>query len=115
MDNKEVKTNVNGTETTTVVAEKTPKEINPIVFIMFAEFLGYESPLINWAEKICSGVTAPKFVEKILSMEAITILTEMKKEYTTIEIRNWYDQFYPLVLEQYELKIIEKEMNDLPF
>jgi hypothetical protein len=48
-------------------------------------------------------------------MEAITIFTEMKKEYTTIEIRNWYDQFYPLVLEQYELKIMEKEMSDLPF
>ena len=111
MDNKEVKTNVNGTTVTTVVRE----EINPIVFIMFAEFLGYESPLINWAEMICTGISAPKFVEKILAVEAKTIFTEMQKEYNISEIRNWYNQFYPLVLEQYELKIMEMEMSDLPF
>ena len=112
MDNKEVKTNVN---TTTVVVEQKTLEVNPIVFIMFAEFLGYESPLIKWAEMICSGISAPKFVEKILQVEASTIFTEMQKEYSLKEIRNWYDQFYPLVLEQYEEKIKGKDLGDLPF
>ena len=115
MDNKEVKTNVTETATTTVVAEKKPLEVNSIVFIMFAEFLGYESPLIAWAEKICNGISAPKFVEKILQVEASTIFHEMKKEYTIAEIRSWYDQFYPLILEDYDLKIMEMEFSDLPF
>ena len=117
MDNKETKTNVNGVETTTTttISEKKPNEVNPIIFIMFSEFLGYESPLLNWAEMICKGIAAPKFVEKILQIEAMTIFNEMKKEYTLMEIRNWYDQFYPLVLEQYEMKIIEMELSDLPF
>lgn len=114
MDNKEVKTNVE-TNTTTTVIEKQPMEINSIIFIMFAEFLGYESPLIPWAEKVCNGTSAPKFIENILKIEASTIFNEMKKEYTISEIRNWYDQFYPLALEDFHLKIIEMEHSDLPF
>lgn len=108
----------NKTETTTtavVVAEKKPIEVNNVVFVMFAEFLGYESPLISWAEQICGGKHAPKYIEKILDVEAKTIFTEMQKEYTIDEIRNWYEQFYPLILEDYENKIVEMNKDDLPF
>ena len=42
---------VNGNVNETFV----PKEINKITFILFAEFLGYESVFVEWAEDICSG------------------------------------------------------------
>lgn len=113
MDNKEVKTNESNT--TTTVAEKKPIEVNSILFIMFAEFLGYESPLIAWAEKICNGVSAPLFVETILKIEASTIFKEMQKEYTIAEIRSWYDQFYPVILQDYDVKLMEMNKDDLPF
>lgn len=112
MDNKETVTNP--TTTTTVVENKT-KEVRSIIFLLFAEFLGYESPLIGWAEQICSGKTANGFVERILNMEAMTIFNAMKKEYTIEEIRTWYDKFYPLVLENYDEKLEEMEKSDLPF
>lgn len=113
MDNKETKTNVGIITESTIVDEL--KEVRSIIFIMFAEFLGYESALIEWAEKICKGSHPPKFVEEILKIEAITIFKEMQKDYTLKEIRKWYDEFYPVILEEYEQKLIEQEKDDLPF
>ena len=80
MDDKVTITN-QSTVTTTVTQENT-KEVRSIIFLLFAEFLGYESPLISWAEQICKGKTTTEFIEKILKMEAYTIFTAMKKEYT---------------------------------
>ena len=113
MDDKVTITN-QPTVTGTVTQENT-KEVRSIIFLLFAEFLGYESPLISWAEQICKGKTATEFIERILKMEAYTIFTAMKKEYTVEEIRTWYDKFYPLVLENYDEKLEEMEKSDLPF
>lgn len=113
MDNKERTTNQN--ETATVVKIETTKEVNSVIFLLFAEFLGYESPLIEWAEKVCDGIPTPKFVENILRVEAYMVFQKMKKEYSEAEIKSWYDQFYPLVLEAYEEKLKEAETSNLPF
>ena len=113
MDNKERITNQN--ETATIVKVETTTEVKSVIFLLFAEFLGYESPLIEWAEKACDGIPSHKFVENILNMEACTIFNKMKKEYTIEEIKSWYNQFYPLVLEAYEEKLKEAETSNLPF
>lgn len=111
MDNKETITNTKTVENT----EKKLTEVNNIIFLLFAEFLGYESPLIGWCEKICNGNYPPKYVTNILNVEARMVFKEMQKEYTIGEIRSWYDKFYPLVLEDYDLKLLERELSDLPF
>ena len=43
------------------------------------------------------------------------VFKEMQNEYTLEEIRSWYDKFYPLVLEDYDMKLLERELSDLPF
>lgn len=115
MDNKETITNTKTENTVVTTTEKKPIEVKHVIFLLFAEFLGYESPLISWCEKICNGEYPPKFVTNILGVEARMVLKEMQKEYTLVEIREWYDKFYPLVLEEYDLKLLERELSDLPF
>lgn len=101
-------TETNETTTQTVICEKV---INDALFIAFAEFLGYESPLISWAEEVCNGKQIEPFKYKILKIDAIGIFNKMQEKYTIDEIKDWWEQYYPLILEDYE-----KNMNSaLPF
>lgn len=103
----------NTTTTTTTVEKTTVQVINKALFLLFAEFLGFESPLIDWAEDICDGKEVEDFKKKIIDIDASFIFNQMKKEYTLEEIRGWYDEFYPLVLKDYDMKM--KNSDDLPF
>lgn len=87
------------------------KVINKALFVLFAEFLGYASPLIDWAEDICDGKNISDFKKKIVYLDADFLFKEMKKEYTIEEIRKWYNEFYPVVLKEYD----EKMKSNLPF
>ena len=94
----------NSTTTTTTVETKTETNtitVNKALFLLFAEFLGYASPLIDWAEEICDG----KDVEDNL------IFNKMQKESSLEDIRSWYDEFDPLILKEYE----DKMKETLPF
>lgn len=95
-------TETNETTTQTIVCEKV---INEALFIAFAEFLGYESPLISWAEDVCLGKPLESFKQKILKVDAISIFNKMQEKYTIDEIKEWWEQYYPLILEDYEKNI----------
>lgn len=81
------------------------KLINNALFILFAEFLGYASPLIDWAEDICDCKDVPDFKKKIINLEADLIFSDMKTEYTIDEIKKWYNEFYPIILKDYDEKM----------
>lgn len=91
------------------------KNINHVIFILFAEYLGYTSPLIEWCEKICNGSYPQLFVTNILKIEAKMIFKQMQEEYPIEKIKKWFHDFYPLILEEYDLKLKEREKTDLPF
>ena len=103
-------------ETTTVetLATETKKEVHYAVFIVFAEFLGYESPLIEWAEEMCNGKDIAQFKKNVLAVEAKQILKKMREKYTLGEIRKWWNEFYTVVLEECETKVKEVD-NSFPF
>lgn len=82
------------------------------LFLIFAEYLGYESPLIEWAEKWCNGTEIPKFQKDIIAVDALDIYDKMKDEYTDEELRGWYDQFYDVVLSDFEKNLIKLEIAE---
>lgn len=87
------------------------QEINKIIFVLFSEFVGYESPFVNWAEDICEGVVCEDFKRILIERDADYIFKKMQEEYTIKEIRGWYDEFYAVLLKEYDdkLKAIEKQ------
>lgn len=87
------------------------KEIHPALFLVFAEFLGYVSPVIDWAEDICDLKTVDESKREFIKMEAFIIFKKMQEENTLEEIRKWYDEFYPIILQDYD----EKLKTELPF
>lgn len=107
------------TVTTDVVENTTTieKTIKAPVFVMFAEFLGYTSPVVDWAEKVCFGKEIKKFQKDFIRIDAIGIFNQMLKESLTKEdIKGWYDEYYDLILKKYDDKLVElAKSDDLPF
>lgn len=88
------------------------KSVHKALFVLFAEFLGYASPLIDWAEDICDcKKDIPQFKRQLVNMDAEYIFAKMQEDYTVDEIRKWYDEFYPVILKDYD----DKLKDDLPF
>lgn len=79
-----------------------PEEINKITFLLFAEFLGYESVFVEWAEDICNGEKVDDFKRILLERDADYIFKKMSEEYELDEIRNWYNEFYDVILKEYD-------------
>lgn len=79
------------------------------VFMLFAEFIGYTSMLINIAEDWCNPSKAmpSKAIQRMLDREARTIYDEMLELYTEEEIHDLYNRFYPCGLDE-----IEDDLND---
>ena len=86
-------------------------EINKIVFVLFAEFLGYESPFVNWAENICEDKDYEDFQVTLVERDADYIFSKMTEEYTLEEIRGWYDEYYNILLKDYAEKINAKVIS----
>lgn len=82
-----------------------PVEINKYTFILFAEFLGYESVFIDWAEDVCNGEKVEDFQKTLVERDADYIFNKMKEEYSIEEIRNWYNEFYDVILKEYDEKV----------
>lgn len=88
------------------------------VFIMFAEYLGYVSPLLNWAEEICKGNALPEYKCRILKTDAMSIFEKMKAECPIEEIKSLYEEYYSIILDEYDNKLKALELSnadDLPF
>jgi len=88
--------------------------ISKPLFIVFAEFLGYVSPLVEWAENYCKGKSIENFKMKVLLIEADAVLNKMLEEYDAEKIKEWWDRYYPY-LEEYDEIITKAEKSDLPF
>lgn len=91
--------------------EKKIETIHPALFLVFAEFLGYVSPVIDWAEDICDLKEVDKTKRNFVKIEASVIFKKMQEDNTIDEIRKWYDEFYPIILQEYA----EKLKTELPF
>lgn len=98
------------TQTTTVTEVKVGKEKKEIrvespLFIIFAEFLGYVSIFNKMAEDWCNGKVPQEHIQKVLIMEAKCIFRQMKKDYELEDIKEFYNLYYPLILEEYAEKL----------
>lgn len=99
--------------------------IDTPIFILFAEYLGYVSPLIPWAENWCkpSGVCSP-LQKGLLAVDARAIFFKMKKEMSIEQIKKYFTLFFDCGLDfpYAQLKLKESLSNtnndddsDLPF
>ena len=111
------------TETKTIIKVETKSDVENSktfsveapLFILFAEFLGYVSPLNKAAEDWCSGKVPDTCVQKVLIVEAKSILRQMKKDYSVEEIREFYEMYYPVIFEEYDdnlKKMLESPKED---
>lgn len=107
--------NQNTALTITTTTKKETKVIDNIIFLYFAEYLGYESPLLKWADKICENKMVPDFILKLIDLDSKMIFNKMKTELTVSEIKDWYDQYYVFILNEYDEKIKKYKNSLLPF
>ena len=86
-------------------AENTKHVVKAPVFIMFAEYLGFVSKVIDWAEDWCNGNKPDDYKVKIIETDAICLFNQAKKKYTEDELAEWYDLFYEVTLSDYDNNI----------
>ena len=82
------------------------------LFIIFAEFLGYVSIFNKIAEEWCNGNVPQIHIQKVVIVEAKCILRQMKKDYSIEDIREFYNMYYPLILEEYDEKLAKIMVSD---
>lgn len=89
--------------------------VHPALFLIFAEFLGYVSPFIEWAELACTkGVV--DYQKKILKMDAFVIFERMKKEFDVKTIKEYWDSLHDVAIKKFEAKLKEiEDIENLPF
>ena len=86
-------------------AEDTKHVVKAPVFIMFAEYLGLVSKVIDWAEDWCNGNKPDDYKVKIIETDAICLFNQAKKKYTEDELAEWYDLFYEVILSDYDINL----------
>lgn len=77
-------------------------KIEPPVFVLFAEYLGYCSRFIEDCEKWCDGTIPSMYKQRAVIIEAKSILRQMLKDYSREEIINWYITYKEPLLKEYE-------------
>lgn len=90
------------------------KELKPLhipapVFIVFAEYMGYVSFLLDEATKVCCGATSPLYLEYLMKIDASLLYNAMLKEYSKNDIRDWYETYYPVLEALYDNIIPDPE------
>ena len=90
----------------TDIKENEEKVISTPIFIIFAEYLGYVSRFSKIVLEWCEGNTPEMYVRNIIRIEANAIFRQMKKDYTLPTIRYWYETYYPIILRDFEEKLI---------
>ncbi len=85
-----------------ITEQKNKKSINKFTFILFAEFVGYESPFIEWVENMCKGEKLEDFQLKLIERDSDYILKEMLKEFDEDSIKEWFFEFYDIILKDYD-------------
>lgn len=79
------------------------------IFLLFAEYIGYVSNVIEWVEDYLNGKPIPKFYLKVINEDALCLAKQIKKKYTREEIMSWYQSFYDVILADYEKKLEKVE------
>lgn len=94
-------------------AERTKRTVKAPLFIMFAEYLGFVSNVIDWAEDWCKGNQPDEYKVKIIETDAICLFHQTKKKYTDDELADWYNEFYDVILSDYDknLKNLEAKQS----
>lgn len=94
-------------------AERTKRTVKAPLFIMFAEYLGFVSNVIDWAEDWCKGNQPDEYKAKIIETDAICLFHQAKKKYTDDELADWYNEFYDVILSDYDknLKNLEAKQS----
>lgn len=111
---------VNGNEDKTKRKMEDNKMVtpNPVLFVIFAEYLGYESKLIRIAEKVCEEKLPYETFIQPLQREAEYIFNKMQAEYDLTDISYWWKTYYNAALQDYDEtldKIMIQKKDDLPF
>lgn len=80
---------------------ESPIQVECPIFIIFAEYFGYVSRFTKYAEDWCDGKVPEIHVQKFMMIEAASMFRQMKIDYNIEEIRDYYNRYYPLILEEY--------------
>lgn len=91
------------------------KNVRKPLFLMFAEFLGYASPIVHWAEEACKNPALPKFKQDVINMDASVIFEQMKKEMGVEYIQECWVNLYPILFKEYDAQLEQIEIDSLPF
>lgn len=87
--------------------EQTKHVVKSPLFLMFAEYLGFVSKVIDWAEDWCLGNKPSDYKINIIETDAIRLFNQAKNKYSKEELVSWYDEFYTVILADYD-KNLEK-------
>lgn len=96
------------------VAEEEPKVIKAPLFLMFAEYMGYVSKLIEEANSWCEGKKPHEYVARLIEIEAFNIFKDMKEFMDNATIKENFDNLYEVILSSYDeelKKLDEKEIK----
>lgn len=113
MEVKEI-TEVNGN----AVEELVMINVKSPIFLLFAEYLGYDSPNLEWCETWCGGKNIPSYQKSIIEVDAINIFNKLKEEYTIEDLHKRYQEYYDVIFMDMELKLLKLEddaKSDLPY
>ena len=87
---------------TVTTNEQGVNRIEAPLFIVFAEFMGYISPLVSNAENWCEGKVPPQAIQKAIIIDSVAIWKQMQKDYRKEEIQLYYQTFYDLFFKKYD-------------
>ena len=88
-------------------------EMTPQLFLLFAEFIGYDSPLVEFADNLMLDSKKdkiPEYIKKIIKIDAYNICESIKEEYDLEIIKENFNEFYPFIMNSLNFK-----NDDLPF
>lgn len=126
MDNKDVITNQTSTtlievkptveQETVVLTVDKPIKISPPLVLLFAEYYGYVSPLLDWATEMASGKDIDPIKKKLIKLDAKIISDKMKSEEPIKDLREDYIMLHEIIFSKYE-RILKQmtDYDDLPF
>lgn len=99
------------TESAPTVKDFSYTTVKSPLFVLFAEYLGFVSNLaiLEWCEKWCEGKEPKETERKVIETEAVCLLHQVQTVYTDDEITNWYNEFYDVILKNYDEKLAELE------
>lgn len=97
------------TETTKIISPIV-ENLEPAIFLIFAEYLGYYTPCIKWCEDYCENGKIDSTKETIINTIAIDTLHKMKQDFSIEMIQYYYQYFYDLAIEPWADKLTKNQV-----